>query len=142
LLERDFQDKRDWRLLTPEFLDWAPDGFGSALSFFSDEAFRFYLPAYLIAELRGQLQSVDPLYHVTRGLADNSKDELINPLRYGCRTWMDHARHKFAVFNNSQARAIAAFIAYRRDTAETDLDRREADQALNNYWLPRTMANV
>ena len=31
-------------------IDRAPDGFGSALSFFSDEAFRFYLPAYLIAD--------------------------------------------------------------------------------------------
>ena len=33
LLERDFRDKPDWRVLTPEFLESAPGGFASALSF-------------------------------------------------------------------------------------------------------------
>lgn len=61
LLERAFRDKTDWRVLTPEFLDSAPEGCSSALSFFSDEAFRFYLPAYLLADLRGELDRDRPL---------------------------------------------------------------------------------
>jgi hypothetical protein len=139
LLERDFRDKHDWRLLTPAFLDWAPDGFSSALSFFSDEAFRFYLPAYLLADLHGQLQSVDVLFHLTHGLDNGSKNQLVNPLRYGSRTWFDHACYKFSIFHEDQARAIAAFIEHRRDHATTDLERTQAQEALQNYWLARTM---
>ena len=41
LLEQDFAGKCDWRTLDPAFLDRAPGGYASALSFFSDEAFRF-----------------------------------------------------------------------------------------------------
>jgi hypothetical protein len=51
LLEKEFAGKNDWRTLDPSFLDQAPGGYASALSFFSDEAFRFYLPAYLIADV-------------------------------------------------------------------------------------------
>src|SRR5436309_3231315 len=54
VLEADFRDKHDWRTLTPEFLDQAPDGWASALTFFSDEAFRYFLPACLIADLDGK----------------------------------------------------------------------------------------
>jgi len=39
------------------FLDRSPGGLASALSMFSHEAFRFYLPAYLIADIDGKLIS-------------------------------------------------------------------------------------
>src|SRR5438034_1764090 len=73
LLEDEFRGKRDWQSLDPAFLDQAPDGFASALCFFSDEAFRFYLPAYLIADLDGLFQRVDPVYHLCHGLDDTSR---------------------------------------------------------------------
>lgn len=34
LLEKEFTGKDDWRTLSPDFVDQAPDGFASALSFF------------------------------------------------------------------------------------------------------------
>jgi hypothetical protein len=40
LVEQEFSDKTDWRTLDPAFLELAPRGYSSALSFFSDEAFR------------------------------------------------------------------------------------------------------
>ena len=46
-LEREFRGRRDWQSLSPEFIDRAPKGLATALNFFSHEAFRFYLPAYL-----------------------------------------------------------------------------------------------
>jgi hypothetical protein len=64
LLEDEFRDKRDWTLLDPEFIDRSPDGFGTALSFFSPEAFRYYLPAYLIADLDGALRQADPVFRL------------------------------------------------------------------------------
>src|SRR3954462_14775879 len=45
-LDEEFKGKSDWRALDAAFIDQAPNGYGTALSFFSDEAFRFYLPAY------------------------------------------------------------------------------------------------
>jgi hypothetical protein len=140
LLERDFRDKRDWRELTPEFLDWAPDGFASALSFFSDEAFRFYLPAYLLADVREQLKSADVLFHLTHGLEDDSMNRPINPLRYGSRTWLDAARFRFAMFDAAQAKAIAQYLEHRAKTADIEPIRRSAQQALDNYWLARARA--
>ena len=62
LLEQEFKGKSDWRVLDPKFIDQAPDGFGTALSFFSDEAFHFYLPAYLLADIDGLLEQHDPVF--------------------------------------------------------------------------------
>lgn len=70
LVERAFKGKTDWRSLDFEFVDQAPEGLASALSFFSDETFHFYLPAYLIADIDGRLRRSDPVFHLTHGLRD------------------------------------------------------------------------
>jgi hypothetical protein len=135
LLERDFKGKSDWRSLDAAFLDQAPDGFGTALSFFSDEAFHFYLPAYLLADLDGKLQRADPVFALTHGLDNNSRHGKINPRRYGERTWHDHARHKFALFNVEERRAIAAYLGYKLQAAElTQPEKTRIREPLQNYW--------
>lgn len=48
------------------------DAHYSALSFFSEAAFRFFFPAYLIADLRGELRTADPLFHLTGGFSVTS----------------------------------------------------------------------
>jgi hypothetical protein len=135
LLEQEFKGKIDWRTLDPAFLDQAPGGFASALSFFSDEAFHFYLPAYLIADLRGQLNWTNPVYHLTHGLDETSRRRRINPRRYGERTWFEHARHKFAMLTREEAAAIAAYLSWKRD--EDEFERQSIDDALTNYWHDR-----
>jgi hypothetical protein len=135
LLEKEFAGKSDWRQLDPSFLDQAPDGYGSALSFFSDEAFRFYLPAYLIADINGGLDRVTPVFHLTHGLTDDSKTEKVNPRRYGERTWFETARYEFAVFDRAQAAAIVAYLEFMRERDE--FSRAEIDQAIKNYWRDR-----
>lgn len=135
LLEQEFKGKSDWRNLDPKFIDRAPDGFGSALSFFSDEAFHFYLPAYLIADIDGLLEQHDPVFHLTHGLTDPKLRERVNPRRYGERTWFDHASHKFAMFKPAETAAIVAYLTYKREIS--DFDRERIDQALQNYWLKR-----
>jgi hypothetical protein len=135
LLADDFKDKSDWRALDAAFIDQAPDGFGTALSFFSDEAFRYYLPAYLLADLDGKLQQADPVFALTHGLESSSRDEKINPRRYGERTWFDHARHKFAMFTRVEKDAVASYLFYKsqRETL-TDLEKQRIQEALENYW--------
>lgn len=81
VLEEEFKGKDAWQELTPEFLDRAPGGFSSALSFFSPEAFRFYLPAYLPADLSQELKSTDVTYYLTHGLTDPTRDLKVDPRR-------------------------------------------------------------
>jgi hypothetical protein len=135
LLEQEFAGKTDWRTLDPKFLDQAPDGYGSALSFFSDEAFHFYLPAYLIADIDDKLDRHNPVFILTYGLGDDNRSEKINPRRYGERTWFDERKYKFAMFNRKEAAAIVAYLKLKRDLDE--YDRPAIDQALRNYWLER-----
>ena len=134
LLERDFRGKRDWATLSPAFLDAAPDGYGSALSFFSDEALRFYLPAYLIADLQGRLEHADPVFHLTHGFTDASRRECVNPRRYGELTWFECSSRRFAGFDLHQTAAIVAYLRHKEQ--ELDL-RQEIEEALRNFWLPR-----
>ena len=137
LLEQEFKGKTDWQALDAAFLDRAPDGYSSALSFFSDEAFRFYLPAYLIADVDGRLESANPVFHLTHGLTDTARAERINPRRYGERTWFEAARHRLAVFDKAQAMAIVAYLEFKREADE--LARASIDQALANYWRRRSV---
>jgi Family of unknown function (DUF6714) len=135
LVEKEFQDKADWRTVDPKFLDQAPNGLASALSFLSDEAFRYYLPAYLLADLDGRLQRVDPVFYLCHGLTDAGRQAAVNPQRYGARTWLDAQQHRFSVFTKAQARAIRSYLRYK---AEVDvLSRTEIEEALKNYWSAR-----
>jgi len=135
LLETDFKGKDDWRNLDPSFIDQAPDGFGTALSFFSDEAFHYFLPAYLLADLDGHLKQADPVFQLTHGLEIGSRGEKINPRRYGERTWFEHARHKFAMFNHRERAAIVGYLKYKRDSgALTELEKSRIDDAISTYW--------
>jgi hypothetical protein len=138
LLEAEFAGKNDWQSLDPQFLDQAPDGFATALSFFSDEAFHFYLPAYLLADLDGRLVHSNPVFHLTHGLDESTKDVRVNPRRYGERTWWECARYQFAVFNQEQAEAITAYLKYKRQAGElVEQEERQIDEALGNYWSGR-----
>ena len=139
LLEEQFKGKTDWAALEASFIDQAPAGYGSALSFFSDEAFHFYLPAYLIADVDGKLRQHDPAFHLTHGLDDVTRNAKINPGRYGERTWFDAKRYKFAMFSRAEAAAIVAYLKLRRDTDE--INRSEIDQALTSYWNGRARNN-
>ena len=64
-VEADFAGKVDWTKLLPEWLDAAPDGLASTLSFLGDEAIRFYIPVYLAADLIGTLHRVNPTFTLT-----------------------------------------------------------------------------
>lgn len=128
LLEDEFKGKVDWKALDAAFLDQAPNGYGSALSFFSDEAFWFYLPAYLLADLNQKLRIVDPVFHLCFGLDDIYGSQLINPRRYGNLTWLIEKQRKFSIFSSSQATVIIAYLEYK--AVEDEFQRPMIEQAL------------
>jgi hypothetical protein len=143
-----FQGVNDWHSLEAGFLD----AHYSALSFFSEAGFRFFLPAYLIADLRGELATADPEFHLTHGFSDftvyhtrgdrnfqitSGKTGFINPRRYGAATSYDYARYRLAVFTREEAQAIVAYLYFRLEAADTDFERERLSAALEGYWLER-----
>ncbi len=143
-----FQGKDDWTGLDSEFLDVHY----SALSFLSDGGFRFFLPAYLIADLKDELNTADPVFHLTHGFHDSSvevptpsgvmvrkfgKSVFVNPRRYGAMTSYDYARYRLAVFTKEEAQAIVDYLSYKRDSDPHGIQKEQIDEALLSYWLER-----
>ncbi len=143
-----FRGKTSWEAVEPGFLDQH----GGALHFFSEAGLRFFLPAYLIADLRGELTYADPLLSLTLGFLDvevkttagdrefvlrTGKSELLNPRRYGAATFYDHARYRFSIFTREEAQAIVAYLEYKRDTNPGSPDRPGIDAALDGFWRDR-----
>jgi Family of unknown function (DUF6714) len=133
LLVAEFSAIPDWRALDAPFVDRAPDGFGSALSFFSPEAFRYYLPAFLLADLDDVLERADPSYHLWHGLDDETSIETINPVRYGDQTWRTYATQRFASFSIVEVQAIAAYLALK--AREDSFSQTQIEQALRHLRL-------
>ncbi len=119
--------------LDSAMLDLAPDGWASALAFFSARALRFYLPAYLIADLRGELSHCDPVTRLCVFVTPQAASQHLAAV-HGGGTMGAHARADFAIFAPAEVRAIVAYLWWR-------LDRNSGDpiieQALEYYWLER-----
>ncbi len=143
-----FQGKDAWTCLNSEFLD----AHYSALSFLSDGGFRFFLPAYLVADLKDELNTADPVFHLTHGFYESSvevptpsgvftrkfgKSVFVNPRRYGAMTSYDHARYRLAVFTQEEAQAIVDYLSYKRDSDPHAIQKEQIDAALKLYWHKR-----
>jgi hypothetical protein len=143
-----FQGKRAWAEIEPDFLD----AHAAALNFFSEAGLRFFLPAYLVADLRGQLSVADPLFHLTHGFFDETmeyplgerifrlktgKSALVNPRRYGAATFYDYARYRLSVFTREETEAVVVYLQHKRDAAIIALEKERIEAALNAYWLER-----
>lgn len=143
-----FAGRHDWRQLDAAFLDREY----VALSFFSEGAFRFYLPAYLVADLRRQLQTADPVFPLAFNLSDWSvplvaggerfegprgASALLNPRRYGAMRNADYARFRLSVFAREEASAIVPHLEWRAGLDE--YDRPHIEEALEHYWRPRAV---
>ena len=131
-LKREFKGKRDWRKLDAKFLDLAPEGWRTALSFFSDRAFVFYLPAYLLADLQEELLEVTVEFYLCYGLTPKTANEKIAEI-WGGGTTGQGATRRYDQFNPQQ---VAAIIAYLRWKLEQQPDE-DIVQALEGYWLAR-----
>lgn len=132
-LRHEFRGRDDWTALDIDFLNQAPDGWGSALSFFSGEALRFYLPAYLIADLEARLESSDPSYRLCAFVTPIMEDKRLANF-YGGGTLGEHARREFALFDAAQVKVIVAYLWWKLAQVAYDPT---VEQALENYWLER-----
>ncbi len=93
-----FRGFTDWSAVDAATLDEHHD----ALSFLSEGGFRFFLPAFLIADLNDQLRTADPVFHLAGAFRDAvvkipvddiifekriGKSALLNPRRFGAMTF-------------------------------------------------------
>lgn len=106
----------DWRALHPEFISFN----SAALSFFTPEAFRYFIPAFVIADIHGESGNANPLFHLTNALADEA-DEL-----HG------HSVAKLSRLVADEREALRAYLEWRAD--EDEYGRREIRRALRAYW--------
>lgn len=141
-----FSGRHDWRALEPAFLD----AHYVALSFFTEGALRFYLPAYLVADTRQLLQTADPVFPLVYQLAEWAVDTraggevferrhgagaLVNPRLYGAMRSDDYARYRLSVFAREEAGAIVSYLEWRRDADPHG--RPHIEHALEVYWRDR-----
>lgn len=132
--EEAFRDKDNWTELEPEWLDHVPDGLSSALSFLAEEAKRFYIPAYLVADLNQKLECVDPAFHLFHGLDDIYHNVPIGGQNPG--TWTDAATRLWDPLSQQQVLAIIHYLEWRvyKDGLEFAYSEHEA---LQRYWYNR-----
>ena len=143
-----FKGLHDWRTLEPAFLDQHY----TALSFFSEAGLRYYIPAYIVADIRQALQTADPVFHLTHGFVDFSatmevggetfirasgRTRLINPLRYGALTFLDYARHRLSVFCREEAAAILAYLEFAYEAPWHEYSREAIERAIADFWKAR-----
>ena len=141
-----FQAIESWRELDAAFLD----AHAEALSFFSEAGFRFYLPAYLIADMRAELERADPVFHLTHGFTDRTVhidiggesieraiggNALVNPKRYGAMRMEDATRYRLSIFTREECSAIVAYLETVR--ARDAFRAASIDTALGSFWRPR-----
>ena len=144
-----FRAHHDWRALDAAFLD----GHYTALSFFSEGGFRFFLPAFLVADVENRLQTADPMQHLIGSFWDGEVtltqpgdpahpivrrfggSQFVNPRRYGAATMRDVGIARLAVFCREEARAIVDYLRFKQSA-----DAMYASQiqtALDEFWLAR-----
>lgn len=146
-----FFGRQEWWTLAPGFLD----AHYEALSFLSEAGFRFFIPAYLIADLNGQLNTADPTFHLTHGFRMNEFDypgvtrtfvrrtggaSLLNPRRYGAMTWEDHARFRLSVFSREECVTIVDYLRHKRALDSASIQVPAIDAALSTFWQSRAAA--
>lgn len=133
-LVQDFRDKMDWRELDAEFLSQSPNGWGTALSFFSGNALRFFLPAYLIADIQGDLSGPDPVTRLCSSLTPLGARAKI-ATKWGGGTMGERAKADFGKFSSAQVSAIVAYLWWKLNAAGGHDP--TIEQALEDYWLDR-----
>jgi Family of unknown function (DUF6714) len=106
---REQDEKHDWEQISVDDLNRCY----SSPCFFDAEGMRFHLPAFLIAELKGELD-VDPVFHLTQ--------------------LDDYAKSKLVLLSQAQREAVRKFLLFIKDDPRYEFYRPDIERALAEYW--------
>jgi hypothetical protein len=86
----------------------------SSLSFFDALGMRFHLPAFIIADLKGEyrMDMVFPLCHLS-----------------------EHTRSQFMKLSKEQRRVVREYLLFLREDADQTFDLPHIDRALSDFWI-------
>ena len=144
-----FRGHHDWHGLDASFLDAQY----TALSFFSEGAFRFFLPAYLVADVEDRLETADPMQHLIGSFWDGEVtvtapgdpghpllrrfggSKLLNPRRYGAALVRDFGVCRLSVFSREEACAIVEYLRFKQ--RGDIMYAAQVQAALDAFWLDR-----
>lgn len=101
-------EKEDWRWIATRALNLCH----SSLSFFDAEGMRFHLPAFLLADLRGEFD-MGMVFCLTHRLHDQTKFSLLSPEQRG---------------------AVRAYLLHIATHQDHEFDRPDISRALDDYW--------
>ncbi len=111
-------EKQDWSAIPAEHLNQCY----SSLSFFDAEGMRFHLPAFILADLQDQLNTLDPVFTLTSS--------------------SEYARSRFTLLSAEQRAAIRDYLMFVRDNPDQWAERgRGLDRAIDSYWNTRTVTH-
>lgn len=102
-------EKEDWTRISGDLLN----AYNSSLSFFDAEGMRFHLPAYLIADLRGEC-----------GVGMDF-----------CLTHLDdHKEQKFSLLSAAQRAAVREYLRFILEEPDYKFGRPHIERALAGFW--------
>lgn len=104
---------RHWRTMHPDVIKVND----SAPCFLSPAGFRFFLPAWIIADLHGDGWNTDPVFHLTYDLDDERQDRSLDKLQ---------------AFSPRERSALAEYLHHRR--SKDEFSREAIDRALERFW--------
>jgi hypothetical protein len=107
--QRSKDEKLDWERIKIIHLNSC----SSSLSFFDSLGMRFHLPAYICADLRGELD-----LHLAYHLSD------IN----------ERKAEKLGLLSHDQKLAVAEYIRFLADDEDAAFDREELQKAVDEFW--------
>ncbi len=143
-----FKGQQDWTKIKSDLLDERY----TALNFFSEAGLRFFLPAFLIADLNDELQTADPMFILVNGfnnlsiehqiekrvfVRNTGKNAFINPRRYGAMTFYDYSCYRLSIFTREESQAIVRYLKYKQENDPYGLNNKQIGAALNSFWLER-----
>ena len=121
----------DWRTMHPKFLAYN----SASLSFLTAEGFRYFLPAYIIAELTdtGIESNADPVFHLTHGFATKRATDSTD--------WLAYRVERMAGFTHAERKAIIHYLTYVADYIAAEYNANsseitEINEAIERYWKP------
>ena len=107
---RQRDEKENWSFITSADLN----KYHSALSFFDAKGMRFHLPAFMIAELKG---------------------EFFFGMAFALTHLSDYSKAQFAALNEEQRKAVREFLCWLDTNRDYEYNKPHIESALKDYWI-------
>ncbi|MFT3991462.1 MAG: hypothetical protein QM680_08620 [Luteolibacter sp.] len=110
LREREKDEKERWERISSSHLNACH----SSLSFFDPAGMRFHLPAFMIADIKGE--------------------DRMGMLVFALTSLDDYTHNQFSLLNPAQRQAVREYLQFLKKGPDGECYEDDIDQALGGYW--------